>query len=166
MRMRQGQHGNRQVIPRIHRLLEQHGVRATFFCPPVSALLDPDELRALAKEGHEIGIHSWIHEANVTWFAAAERDLTFRAADTLERIASRRQACAPRRGTSRPQPWQSSASLACPSSLSDLGLRPTHDAENTVWCNTKFHDAAATNIVFEDRCVTRQQIREAARTRA
>jgi transposase len=32
-----------------------------------------------------------------------------------------------------------------PSSLSDLGLRCTHDADNTVWCNTKFHDAAATN---------------------
>jgi hypothetical protein len=153
------------VIPRIHRLLEQHGVRATFYCPPVSALLDPDELRALAEEDHEIGI-SWIDEANTTLPAAAERGLIFRAADTPERIASRRQACAPRRGTSRPQPWQSSASLACPSSLSDLGLRPTHDAENTVWCNTKFHDAAATNIVFEDRCVTRQQIREAARTRA
>jgi peptidoglycan/xylan/chitin deacetylase (PgdA/CDA1 family) len=162
--MRQGQYGNRQVIPRIHRLLEQHGVRATLVYPAVSALLDSDELRALAEEGHEIGI-SWIDEANTTLPAAAERGLIFRAADTPERIASRR-AYALRRRTSRPRPSRSSASLACPSSLSDLGLRPTHDADNTVWCNTKFHDAAAKNIVLADRCVTTQQIRQAARTRA
>jgi hypothetical protein len=34
-----------------------------------------------------------------------------------------------------------------PNSLSDLGLRCTHDADNTVWCNTKVHDAAATNTI-------------------
>jgi hypothetical protein len=33
------------------------------------------------------------------------------------------------------------------SSLSDLGLWCTHDADNTVWCSTKFHDAAATNTI-------------------
>ncbi|TQF81132.1 polysaccharide deacetylase [Elioraea sp. Yellowstone] len=90
MRISQGQYGSRQAIPRIRRLLDRHGVRATFFYPAVSALLYPDEVRAVAGEGHEIGIHSWIHEANTTLPAAAERDLTFRAADTLERIAGRR----------------------------------------------------------------------------
>jgi hypothetical protein len=49
--------------------------------------------------------------------------------------------------------------------LSELGSRRTHDADNTVWCGTKFHDAAATNIVFADRCVTTQQIRQAASIR-
>jgi hypothetical protein len=34
------------------------------------------------------------------------------------------------------------------SSLSDLGLRRTHDADNNVWCSTKFHDAAATNTIL------------------
>lgn len=90
MRVSQGHYGNRQAIPRIRRLLDRHGVRATFFYPAVSALLYPDEVRAVADEGHEIGIHSWIHEANTTLPAPAERDLTFRAADTLEKIAGRR----------------------------------------------------------------------------
>jgi hypothetical protein len=36
---------------------------------------------------------------------------------------------------------------ASPSSLSDLGLRCTHHADNSVWCSTKFHDAAATNTI-------------------
>jgi peptidoglycan/xylan/chitin deacetylase (PgdA/CDA1 family) len=166
MRMRQGQYGNRQVITRIHRLLDQHGVRATFFCPPVSTLLDPDELRALAKEGHEIGIHSWIHEANVTWFAAAERGLIFRAADTPERIASRRQACAPRRGTSRPQPWQSSASLACSSSLSDFALSLRNRRRNDVGGGRIVKLCTAPHSVVGIMCAPQPQIRQAARTRA
>lgn len=90
MRLSQGQYGSRAAMPRIRRLLDRHGIRATFFYPAVSALLYPEEVRALAAEGHEIGIHSWIHEANTTLPATAERELTFRAADTLERIAGRR----------------------------------------------------------------------------
>jgi peptidoglycan/xylan/chitin deacetylase (PgdA/CDA1 family) len=90
MRISQGQYGNRQGVPRIRRLLDRHGVRASFFYPAVSALLHPEEVRAVAAEGHEIGIHSWIHEANTQLPPGVERDLTFRAADTLEKIAGRR----------------------------------------------------------------------------
>jgi peptidoglycan/xylan/chitin deacetylase (PgdA/CDA1 family) len=90
MRISQGQYGSRVAIPRIRRLLDRHGVRASFFYPAVSALLHPDEVRALADEGHEIGIHSWIHEANTTVPPEAERELNLRAADTLERISGRR----------------------------------------------------------------------------
>ena len=37
-------------------------------------------------EGHEIGIHGWIHELNSVLPYEAERDLMMRAADTLEKI--------------------------------------------------------------------------------
>ncbi|WP_144185892.1 polysaccharide deacetylase family protein [Elioraea rosea] len=90
MRISQGQYGSRAAIPRIRKLLDRHGVRASFFYPAVSALLHPEEVRALADEGHEIGIHSWIHEANTTVPPEAERDLNFRAADVLEKISGRR----------------------------------------------------------------------------
>ncbi len=90
MRISQGQYGNRQGVPRIRALLDRHGVRASFFYPAVSALLHPAEVRAVADEGHEIGIHSWIHEANTQLPPGVERDLTFRAADTLEKIAGKR----------------------------------------------------------------------------
>jgi peptidoglycan-N-acetylglucosamine deacetylase len=46
-------------------------------------------VRAIADDGHEIGIHSWIHEANTSLPREAERDLTFRAAETLAGIAGR-----------------------------------------------------------------------------
>jgi peptidoglycan/xylan/chitin deacetylase (PgdA/CDA1 family) len=90
MRISQGQYGARQGVPRIRALLARHGVKASFFYPAVSALLHPDEVRAVADEGHEIGIHSWIHEANTQLPPGVERDLTFRAADTLEGLTGKR----------------------------------------------------------------------------
>ena len=59
-----GQYGNRVGVPRIRKLLDKHDVKATFYVPAVAALLHPDEQRALVAEGHEIGIHGWIHELN------------------------------------------------------------------------------------------------------
>jgi peptidoglycan/xylan/chitin deacetylase (PgdA/CDA1 family) len=89
MRISQGQYGNRQGVPRIRALLEREQVPATFFYPAVSALLHPDEVRGVAAEGHEIGIHSWIHERNTSLPYKAERELSYRAADVLERLSGR-----------------------------------------------------------------------------
>ncbi len=89
MRISQGQYGNRQAMPRIRTLMQKEAIPATFFYPAVSALLHREEVRAVADDGHEIGIHSWIHEANTTLPYEAERDLTFRAADTLASISGR-----------------------------------------------------------------------------
>ena len=90
MRISQGQYGNRQGVPRIRRLLDRQGIRASFYVPAVTALLYPEEQRALADEGHEIGIHSWIHEANTALPPGVERELTLRSADVLERVSGRR----------------------------------------------------------------------------
>jgi peptidoglycan-N-acetylglucosamine deacetylase len=89
MRISQGQYGERQATPRIRTLLQREAIPASFFYPAVSALLHPEEVRGIADDGHEIGIHSWIHEANTTLPRKAERDLTFRAAETLSRLSGR-----------------------------------------------------------------------------
>jgi peptidoglycan/xylan/chitin deacetylase (PgdA/CDA1 family) len=89
MRISQGQYGARRGVPRIRALLERESIPATFFYPAVSALLHPEEVRAVVADGHEIGIHSWIHERNTTLPLEAERDLSLRAAETLDRIAGR-----------------------------------------------------------------------------
>lgn len=83
-RMSWGQYGNRQGIPRLEKLLDKYGVKASFFVPAVSALLYPDEQRRLAAHGHEIALHGWIHELNSVLDYTTERDLIFRAADVLE----------------------------------------------------------------------------------
>jgi peptidoglycan/xylan/chitin deacetylase (PgdA/CDA1 family) len=89
-RLSQGQYGNRQGIPRILGILKKHDVRASFFVPAVTALLYPEEQRRVAADGHEIGIHGWIHERNSELPLQAERDLQMRSADVLEKIAGAR----------------------------------------------------------------------------
>jgi peptidoglycan-N-acetylglucosamine deacetylase len=89
-RMSWGQYGSRVGVPRIAALLRAHDVRCSFYVPAVTALLHPDEQRALVADGHEIGIHGWIHELNSVLPREAERDLMLRAADTLERITGTR----------------------------------------------------------------------------
>ena len=89
-RLSQGQYGARAGIPRILRLLQRYDVPATFFVPAVIAMLHPDEQRAVVGDGHEIGIHSWIHERNSTLPPAEEREVQMRAADKLEEIIGQR----------------------------------------------------------------------------
>jgi peptidoglycan-N-acetylglucosamine deacetylase len=86
-RMAWGQFGNRVGVPRILKLLDAHGVRATFYVPAVVAMLYPDEQRRAIAAGHEIGVHGWIHELNSILPYETERDLMFRSIDTLEKIS-------------------------------------------------------------------------------
>jgi len=85
-RMSWGQYGNRVGVPRVLALLERHGIDASFYVPAVVAMLYPDEQKRVVAEGHEIGIHGWIHELNSALPYEAERDLMMRSADALERI--------------------------------------------------------------------------------
>jgi len=85
-RMAWGQYGPRVGVPRILKILEKYSVPATFYVPAVAALLHEDEQRRVIAEGHEIGIHGWIHELNSVLPYEAERDLMLRSAETLEKI--------------------------------------------------------------------------------
>ncbi len=85
-RMSWGQYGNRVGVPRILKLLQRSAVPATFFVPAVTALLYPDEQRRVIAEGHEIGLHGWIHELNSVLPEKDERELHLRASDTLTEI--------------------------------------------------------------------------------
>jgi peptidoglycan/xylan/chitin deacetylase (PgdA/CDA1 family) len=85
-KLSQGQYGNRQGVPRILDILRKHDVKASFYVPAVAAMLYPDEQRRVIAEGHEIGIHGWIHERNSLLPLEAERDLQMRSADMLEKI--------------------------------------------------------------------------------
>jgi len=87
-RLSQGQYGHRQGVPGILSILQD--VRATFFVPAVTALLYPEEQRRVVAEGHEVGIHGWIHERNSELPLEAERELQMRSADTLEKVTGQR----------------------------------------------------------------------------
>jgi len=58
-----GDFGVQTGLPRVLRLLDKHQVPATFFIPAVSAILHPEMVPAILKNGkHEIGVHEWVHE--------------------------------------------------------------------------------------------------------
>ena len=85
-RMSWGQYGSRVGVPRILELLHKTSVPATFFVPAVAAMLYPDEQRRVVAEGHEIGLHGWIHELNSILPEQTERDLHLRSSDALAKI--------------------------------------------------------------------------------
>jgi peptidoglycan/xylan/chitin deacetylase (PgdA/CDA1 family) len=86
-RLSWGQYGSRVGVPRILDILERYGAKASFYVPAVAALLHEEEQRRVVAEGHELGIHGWIHELNSVLPYQIERDLMLRAADALEKIA-------------------------------------------------------------------------------
>ena len=85
----QGEYGSRAALPRILKLLERYAIPASFYIPAVSALLHPEDVRHIAKAGHEVGLHGWIHERNSNLVEADERELTHRAAAVLEQLAGK-----------------------------------------------------------------------------
>jgi peptidoglycan-N-acetylglucosamine deacetylase len=89
-KLAQGEYGSRVAAPKILALLAEHGVRASFFMPAVSALLHPDEVEAYVAGGHELAVHGWIHERNMQLERADELDLTGRAIETLEKLSGTR----------------------------------------------------------------------------
>jgi peptidoglycan/xylan/chitin deacetylase (PgdA/CDA1 family) len=74
-------------VPRVLDLLSRHDIPATFFVPAVCALLRPDEIKSYVDEGHEVGMHGWIHERNAVLDESTERELAFRAYDALTQVA-------------------------------------------------------------------------------
>jgi peptidoglycan/xylan/chitin deacetylase (PgdA/CDA1 family) len=89
-KLAQGEYGARVGVPRILALLAEFQAPATFFMPAVSALLHEGEAKSYVVSGHEVALHGWIHERNTSLDPATERDLAFRAADTLERLTGTR----------------------------------------------------------------------------
>ncbi len=86
-KLSQGQFGPRAGMPRILDILERHGVKASFFMPAVAAMLSEAEVKTVAERGHELGIHSWIHETNSGLDYPTELDLTLRARDVLAKLS-------------------------------------------------------------------------------
>ena len=48
-------------VERILRLLDRHGIAASFFIPGITIGTWPDHCRRIHKAGHEIGHHGWRH---------------------------------------------------------------------------------------------------------
>jgi peptidoglycan/xylan/chitin deacetylase (PgdA/CDA1 family) len=85
-------YGPRTGVPRLLRILERRGVRATFFVPGHTADRFPDAVRAIRDAGHELGHHGYCHEPVFRASAEEEETYLLRGLDALDRIAGVRPA--------------------------------------------------------------------------
>ena len=85
-------YGPRTGVPRLLRILERRGVRATFFVPGHTADRFPDTVRAIRDAGHELGHHGYCHEPVFRASAEDEETYLLRGLDALDRIAGIRPA--------------------------------------------------------------------------
>ncbi len=70
-----GDFGAQSGLPRVLKLLDKHQIPASFFIPAVSAMLHPEMVPAILKNGkNEIGVHGWIHEYLPALSDAAEEE--------------------------------------------------------------------------------------------
>jgi len=83
--MSQCEYGPRIGVPRLLGLLEHLGVPATFFVPGYVAEHHPRMVEAIARAGHEIGLHGYLHEKLAGLSEAEEEAILRRGIDLLER---------------------------------------------------------------------------------
>ncbi|MFC3712804.1 polysaccharide deacetylase [Sphingoaurantiacus capsulatus] len=82
-RLAWGEFGRRVGVPKVLDVLRRAEVPASFYMPAMCAQIDPDEPRRIMADGHEVGMHGWLHENNSLLDEATERDLMRRAFDVL-----------------------------------------------------------------------------------
>jgi peptidoglycan-N-acetylglucosamine deacetylase len=85
-----GAYGATEGVPRILRLLDRYNLPATFFIPGDTADRHPDETRAIANAGHEIGHHGYLHEPPHLLDEEEERTMIERGLEALERTTGKR----------------------------------------------------------------------------
>ena len=85
-----GQHFSvTRALPRLLELLDETGVRATFFVEGLNTELYPDALRGIAAAGHEVAYHGWRHEPWADLEPAAERESLERGVRAMDELGLR-----------------------------------------------------------------------------
>jgi peptidoglycan/xylan/chitin deacetylase (PgdA/CDA1 family) len=78
-----------RALPRLLSLLDEVGLRATFFVEGLNAELYPDALRELDAAGHEVAFHGWRHEPWGGLDPARERELFERGVEAFAALGLR-----------------------------------------------------------------------------
>jgi Polysaccharide deacetylase len=88
-----------RALPRILGLLDEVGLRATFFVEGFNTELYPDTLAEIAAAGHELGYHGWCHEDWGGLDEDEEAELLARGVRALEELGLRPLGFRPPGGT-------------------------------------------------------------------
>ncbi|MCI2420885.1 polysaccharide deacetylase [Saccharopolyspora sp. K220] len=77
-------------VPRLLRLFEKYELRISWFIPGHSIETFPDQMRAIADAGHEIGAHGYSHENPIAMSPQQERDVLARSIELIEKLSGQR----------------------------------------------------------------------------
>ncbi len=83
-------YGIKAGAPRVMRLLEQHGMRATFTAAAQALERAPDLTRQIVAQGHEVCSHGWRWVHQFSMDESAEREFIQRAVDSITRTCGER----------------------------------------------------------------------------
>ncbi|WP_019506499.1 polysaccharide deacetylase [Pleurocapsa sp. PCC 7319] len=83
-------YGPKTGVPRILDMLKKQSVQATFFVPGYTAELYPDLVKRISDEGHEIGVHGYLHEKVSSLDLIQEETALVKTCDILEKITGTR----------------------------------------------------------------------------
>lgn len=75
---------------RLLQLFERWGIKSTFFIPGHSIESFPDQARAIADAGHEIGMHGYSHENPIEMTPEQEERVMDKSIELIEKLCGRR----------------------------------------------------------------------------
>lgn len=88
-RVSKGQFAIRRGLPRILSLLDNFGIKATFFVCSWVAEKYPTITKKLVMEGHEIAAHGYLHESFDTLPVSKEREIIKESTQSLEKLSEK-----------------------------------------------------------------------------
>lgn len=78
------------IIPRILDLLDEHGIKSTWFIVAMNAVNHPEEVDKIVKRGHEVATHGWMHEKISHLKKKEETERRLKCVKVLEEITGYR----------------------------------------------------------------------------
>lgn len=78
------------IVYRILDLLDQYDIKSTWYVVAMNALNHPEEVAEIAKRGHDVATHGWIHEKISHLNMDDETKIRLKCADTLEEVTGSR----------------------------------------------------------------------------
>jgi len=76
--------------PRLVELFKKYNLRTTWFIPGHSAETFPDQMKAVANAGHEIGVHGYSHENPIAMTREQEEAILDKCLDVLSKLSGKR----------------------------------------------------------------------------
>jgi peptidoglycan/xylan/chitin deacetylase (PgdA/CDA1 family) len=81
-----GRFASKVAIPRILKLLDEKGIKATFFVPGWTADNYPESVEDIISKGHEVAAHGYAHEKLIELSYDAERETFVKSLFALEKF--------------------------------------------------------------------------------